>query len=60
MTWIDVFPVFLNESGTAIRDGFSNDRVHLLGAGYLAWRDALTPYLPDSEAPAVVTGAPSG
>lgn len=37
-TWIDLYPHFLNEDGS-IADTYSNDELHLLGEGYLVWRD---------------------
>jgi lysophospholipase L1-like esterase len=40
-TWINLYPLFLDPSRTAIDDGFSNDALHLLGKGYLVWRDAI-------------------
>lgn len=44
-TWIDVFPVFANEDSSAIREEYANDRLHLMGPGYVAWREALAPYV---------------
>lgn len=46
-TWIDVFPLFANDDGSAIRADYANDRLHLMGSGYAAWRDALAPYVRD-------------
>ena len=43
-TWIDLYPIFLDDDGS-IRDAYSNDELHLLGAGYVTWRDAIRPYV---------------
>lgn len=43
-TWIDVTPLFADEEGNLKKD-FTNDGLHLLGPGYLAWRDFLLPYI---------------
>ena len=44
VTWINLFPLFADEHGKLRRD-LTNDGLHLLGDGYLIWRDALKPYL---------------
>ncbi len=40
-TWVNLYPLFLDKAGTSIDDSFSNDDLHLLGQGYLIWRDAI-------------------
>ena len=45
VSWIDIFPLFLDQDDGSIRDDYSNDDLHLLGQGYIAWRDALAPYV---------------
>ncbi len=42
--WIDLGPVFAGPEG-AMLPGLSNDGVHLLGSGYLAWRDAIVNFV---------------
>lgn len=42
--FIDLYPAFLADDGS-IRDEFSNDELHLLGAGYQKWKELLEPYL---------------
>lgn len=37
-TWIDLYPLFLADDGS-IRDDLANDELHLLGPGYVIWRD---------------------
>ncbi len=37
-TWIDLYPLFLDPDGS-IRDDLANDELHLLGDGYIIWRD---------------------
>jgi len=39
---LDLYPVFLDAADGSIRNDLSNDELHLLGAGYLAWRDAIS------------------
>ena len=40
-TWVNLYPLFLDEAGTSIDNSLSNDELHLLGQGYLVWRDAI-------------------
>jgi lysophospholipase L1-like esterase len=42
-TWINLYPRFLDDAGTSIENNISNDELHLLGPGYMIWRDAITP-----------------
>ena len=44
VTWIDLFPLFADDEGKLRRD-LTNDGLHLLGNGYLIWRDAILPYV---------------
>lgn len=43
-TFIDLYPAFVNAEGL-LDPAYTNDGLHLLGAGYLRWRDIITPYL---------------
>ena len=43
-TWLDVTPIFADEEGN-LKKEFTNDGLHLLGPGYLAWREFLLPYI---------------
>lgn len=45
-TWIDLYTVMTDADGH-MRADFTNDGLHLLGPGYIAWRDALLPYILD-------------
>ncbi len=38
--WIDLYPLFLDEDGS-IADQYSNDELHLHGAGYTVWADSI-------------------
>ena len=40
-TWVNLYPLFLDETGKSIDDSLSNDELHLLGQGYIVWRDAI-------------------
>lgn len=42
--WLDITPLFVDEDGNLRRD-LTNDGLHLLGRGYLIWRDFLLPYI---------------
>ena len=44
-TWVNLYPLFLDKAGTSIDDSLSNDELHLLGPGYLVWRDAIAPLI---------------
>ncbi|MAH74211.1 MAG: hypothetical protein CBC09_09685 [Cellvibrionales bacterium TMED49] len=41
VTYIDLYPHFLDEHGVAIDTRFSNDALHLNGDGYLIWREII-------------------
>ena len=38
--WIDLYSLLLDEDGS-IADRYSNDELHLLGAGYTVWKEAI-------------------
>ncbi|MDP6377611.1 MAG: GDSL-type esterase/lipase family protein [Pseudomonadales bacterium] len=42
-TWVDLYPLFLDTTDGSIKDEFSNDELHLHGAGYALWRETLIP-----------------
>lgn len=44
VTWIDLYPLFADEQGR-LRADLTNDGLHLMGKGYLIWRDAIRPYI---------------
>jgi len=43
-TFIDLYSAFLDDDGT-IKNEYSNDELHLLGAGYKKWKELIEPYL---------------
>ena len=43
-TWIDLYPIFLDSDGS-IKNEYSNDELHLLGAGYVVWREAIKKFV---------------
>lgn len=45
-TWIDLYSRFVDADGHMKRD-LTNDGLHLLGKGYLLWRDCIMPYIND-------------
>ena len=45
VTWIDLFSKMADPATGAMKKGLTNDGLHLLGAGYLIWRDAVLPYV---------------
>ena len=44
VTWINLYPLFADENGR-LRSELTNDGLHLMGEGYLIWRDAIRPYI---------------
>ena len=44
VTWINLYPLFVDENGH-LRADLTNDGLHLMGKGYLIWRDAIAPYI---------------
>lgn len=46
VTWINLYPLFVDENGK-LREDLTNDGLHLLGPGYLIWRDAVINYVND-------------
>ena len=44
VTWINLYPLFADEQGR-LRADLTNDGLHLMGKGYLIWRDAIKPYI---------------
>ncbi len=45
ITWIDLYSQMVDPATGSMRKGFTNDGLHLLGPGYLVWRDAVLPYV---------------
>jgi len=43
VTWINLYPLFVDKHGK-LREELTNDGLHLLGPGYLIWRDAILKY----------------
>ena len=44
VTWINLYPLFVDKNGK-LREDLTNDGLHLLGPGYLIWRDAIIKYV---------------
>jgi lysophospholipase L1-like esterase len=44
VTWINLYPLFVDDQGR-LRAELTNDGLHLMGKGYLIWRDAIRPYI---------------
>ncbi|XAL98621.1 GDSL-type esterase/lipase family protein [Phycisphaeraceae bacterium D3-23] len=44
VTYLDLRPLFLNEDGT-LNGNMRGDAIHLTGAGYVAWADAIGPVI---------------
>lgn len=51
VTWIDLYPLFLDDRKQAIDPRFSNDALHLNGTGYQVWKDAIEDYIEVSPSP---------
>lgn len=48
VTWINLYPLFVDKNGK-LREDLTNDGLHLLGPGYLIWRDAIIDYVNADE-----------
>ena len=44
VTWINLYPLFADEKG-CLKAELTNDGLHLMGPGYLIWRDAIKKYV---------------
>ena len=44
-TWIDLYSAMVDPKTGCMKKGLTNDGLHLLGAGYLVWRDMILPYV---------------
>jgi lysophospholipase L1-like esterase len=44
ITYINLYPNFTDESGY-LNPKFTNDKLHLMGAGYLLWKDLIEAYV---------------
>ncbi len=44
ITWINLYPSFADENGN-LRADLTNDCLHLLGPGYIIWRELILPYI---------------
>lgn len=44
VTWIDLYPLFVDDNGR-LKAELTNDGLHLMGPGYLIWRDAIKKYV---------------
>ena len=44
VTWVDLTPALADENGE-LKAEFTNDGYHLMGKGYIAWRNALKPFI---------------
>jgi lysophospholipase L1-like esterase len=49
--WVDLYPAFLDSETGAIRSELSNDELHLLGPGYILWRDQIEALVRAGAAP---------
>ena len=50
ITWINIYPLFVDKNGK-LRADLTNDGLHLLGPGYLIWRDAVIKYVNSGTPP---------
>lgn len=44
-TYVDLYSHFVDSATGKMNINYSNDGLHLLGKGYLLWRDIVTPYI---------------
>jgi len=45
VTYIDLFSHFVDQSGIKMDKKYTNDGLHLMGEGYMLWRDIIASYL---------------
>lgn len=45
VNYIDLYSYFLEDGTDKMNKKYTNDRLHLLGEGYLLWREIVKPYL---------------
>lgn len=45
VTFIDLYPHFVDHATGKLKAEYTNDGLHLLGSGYLKWRDIVKPYV---------------
>lgn len=43
-TFVNLYPLF-SDGNDNLKEEYTNDGLHLLGPGYLVWRDAIRPYV---------------
>jgi lysophospholipase L1-like esterase len=58
--WVDLYPAFLDAESGAIRAELSNDALHLLGPGYILWRDQIEPLVRKGAEPTLGLPAEEG
>ena len=45
ITWIDLYSKMVDKKTGNMKKGLTNDGLHLLGEGYMVWRDVVKPYV---------------
>ena len=45
ITWIDLYSKMVDKKTGNMRKGLTNDGLHLLGEGYMIWRDTVRPFV---------------
>lgn len=53
--YLDLWPALADPKTGSMKKGFTNDGLHLTGAGYRAWTDLIRPYVTDSPLPSSQT-----
>lgn len=48
-TFIDLYPLFLQEGTDKLSPEFTNDGLHLLGKGYVHWAEQIKPYVKEQK-----------
>lgn len=47
--WVNLYPRLLDDADGSISNDFSNDELHLNGAGYANWREAIAPLVAEGR-----------
>lgn len=45
ITYIDLYPTFLDQKSNKLDAAYTNDGLHLMGKGYILWRDSILNYV---------------
>jgi len=47
--WVNLYPLFLDDEGGFMKSSLTNDGAHMLGEGYIIWKDAIADFVNKNE-----------